>query len=253
MVELDFKLGSKIPNGLATLYAVARIAVKALIDLPGGDGYAGAPFLTQSHFRPNSMSNFEVTGLRLRQRLDPLHDLQLEPARIPQAAVTIILREEIGDAQALIIKRAERPGDHWSGHLALPGGRVDPAKDPDLLATAARETYEEIGVNLLDAAGSRSRFIGQLPLLAPRNPILPPLEITPFVAIAPSQLALQLNHEVAEAFWVSVNQLKREGCSAEFRMQFGEVVKKWPAYPCAGGPIWGITERILTNFLTLLD
>ncbi len=199
------------------------------------------------------MSNFEVISLRLRERLDPLSKLRLESDRIPQAAVTIILREADGDANALIIKRAERPGDHWSGHLALPGGRVDPAEDADLLATAARETLEETGVNLLGDDGSRGRFIGQLPVIATRNPVLPPLEITPFVAVAPPRLALQLNHEVADAFWVSLNQLKREGLSCEFRMQFGEVVQKWPAYPCAGGPIWGITERILTNFLSLLD
>jgi hypothetical protein len=31
------------------------------------------------------------------------------------------------------------------------------------------------------------------------------------------------------------------------------VINKWPAYPSEGGLIWGITERILTNFLSLLD
>jgi hypothetical protein len=31
------------------------------------------------------------------------------------------------------------------------------------------------------------------------------------------------------------------------------VIAKWPAYPSEGGLIWGMTERILTNFLSLLD
>ncbi len=199
------------------------------------------------------MSDFEIIRRRLVERLDPLSDLRIEPDRIPQAAVTIILREERGDAEALIIKRAERPGDHWSGHLALPGGRVDPAKDIDLLATAARETLEEIGVDLLDANGSRSRFIGRLPVIATHNPLLPPLEITPFAAIAPPQFTPQLSDEVAGMFWVSVNRLKCDGLTCEFRMQFGEVIRNWPAYASTGGPIWGITERILTNFLSLLS
>ena len=195
------------------------------------------------------MTDLELLGRQLTERLEPLHALQIESDRIPQAAVTIILREERGAAQALIIKRAERPGDHWSGHLALPGGRVDRDKDADLLATAARETHEEIGMNLLNGG----RFIGRLPVITPTNPFLPRIEIAPFVAIAPVIFATQLNNEVDAVFWVSVSRLKREGCSGEFRMSFGESVQKWPAYPSEGGPIWGITERILTNFLSLLD
>jgi hypothetical protein len=64
---------------------------------------------------------------------------------------------------------------------------------------------------------------------------------------------MQLNYEVNMSYWVSVCQLKREGLSGEFRMKFGDVVKKWPAYPSEGGPIWGITERIITSFLSSLQ
>jgi 8-oxo-dGTP pyrophosphatase MutT (NUDIX family) len=195
------------------------------------------------------MTDFELLCQRLSERLAPLAELQIEPDRIPQAAVTIILREEGGAAQALIIKRAERLGDHWSGHLALPGGRVDPIKDADLLATAAREAYEEVGIDLL-RGGS---FIGRLPAITPNNSLLPRIEIAPFVAIAPAIFSMQLNHEVNMTYWVSVSQLKREGLSSEFRMKFGEVIKKWPAYPSEGGPIWGITERIITSFLSSLQ
>jgi 8-oxo-dGTP pyrophosphatase MutT (NUDIX family) len=195
------------------------------------------------------MTDFELLCQGLSERLAPLAESQIEPDRIPQAAVTIILREEGGAAQALIIKRAERLGDHWSGHLALPGGRVDPIKDADLLATAAREAYEEVGIDLL----SGGSFIGRLPAITPNNSLLPRIEIAPFVAIAPAIFSMQLNHEVNMTYWVSVSQLKREGLSSEFRMKFGEVIKKWPAYPSEGGPIWGITERIITSFLSSLQ
>ncbi len=195
------------------------------------------------------MTEYELIRRQLAARLSPPQGGRLEPERIPQAAVTLILRDQAGAAEALIIKRAERPGDHWSGHLALPGGRAEQAKDTDLLATAARETYEEVGLDLHQGG----EFIGQLPLLAPSTPSLPPLEITPFVALAPPELALRPNHEVAAVFWLPVAHLKLAGLSSEYRLQFGSVVKKWPAYPSAGGPIWGLTERILTNFLSLLD
>src|SRR5262245_18200477 len=194
------------------------------------------------------MSDLEMIRRQLEERLAPPRRLSIEPERVPQAAVTLILREVEGSAHALIIKRAERPGDHWSGHLALPGGRAQTG-DRDLIATAARETYEEVGVDLLDGG----RFIGQLDIVAPTNPRLPRLEIAPFVAIAPIELTLTLSDEVACAFWVSIADLKREGRSSFFSMELGDAIGKWPAYPSEGGPIWGITERILTNFRSLLD
>lgn len=194
------------------------------------------------------MSDFNSIRRQLTARLASFNALAIEPERIPQAAVTLILREVHGATEALIIKRAEREGDPWSGNLALPGGRAQ-ADDRDLLATAARETHEEIGIDL----HSVGEFIGQLPLIAPRNPRLPQIEITPLVAIASPELSFQFSHEVATAFWVSVGQLKREGPSGEYRRQVGSVWQKWPAYPTEQGLIWGITERILTNFLDLLD
>ena len=201
------------------------------------------------------MTDFELIRRQLAERLTPPHRLKIEAERVKQAAVTLILREVLGSTEALIIKRAEYEGDPWSGHLALPGGRAE-AQDEDLLATAARETREEIGIDLFDAAspnGMRSRFIGQLPLIAPRNPGLPKIEITPLVALAPPNLALELSHEVESAFWVSVNQLKREGLSATYFLHHENLIIKRPAYPTESGLIWGITERILTSFLELLD
>jgi 8-oxo-dGTP pyrophosphatase MutT (NUDIX family) len=208
-----------------------------------------ALFVLSTSIAIKPMIDFALLRQQLSERLAPLAELRIEPDRIPQAAVTIILREEEGAAQALIIKRAERPGDHWSGHLALPGGRVDPLRDADLLATAAREAYEEVGIDLLNGGS----FIGRLPVITPNNILLPRIEITPFVAIAPAIFSMQLNHEVDMSYWVSVCQLKREGLSGEFRMKFGDAVKKWPAYQSAGGPIWGITERIITSFLSYLQ
>lgn len=197
------------------------------------------------------MTDFEL--LRRRLAAPPeLPSLQIEPERVPQAAVVLILRQAQETLEALIIKRAERAGDPWSGHLALPGGRAETV-DADLLATAWRETYEEIGLDLLNGVDGRNSFLGQLPLLAPRNPRLPRIEITPFVALAPPVLRLRLSREVDDVFWISLDQLKREGHASEHQMQFGAVVKTWPAYASSGGPIWGITERILTGFLALLD
>ena len=41
------------------------------------------------------------------------------------AGVAVVLRVNDGEEQVLLIKRAERKDDPWSGQIAFPGGRVD--------------------------------------------------------------------------------------------------------------------------------
>jgi 8-oxo-dGTP pyrophosphatase MutT (NUDIX family) len=194
------------------------------------------------------MNDFEIIRQQLSCCLPSLENLKIEPERVPQAAVSLILRSQDERAELLIIQRAENPRDRWSGHLALPGGRADKS-DTDLLATAARETYEEVGIDLL--AGGR--FVGRLGTLSPNNPRLPRIEITPLVAFAPPECLLRLSYEVSAAFWVPVGELKRQGRASVFKLMIEGAEHQWPAYPSERGPIWGITERILTEFLALLD
>ncbi|HEX8355636.1 MAG TPA: CoA pyrophosphatase, partial [Pyrinomonadaceae bacterium] len=173
-----------------------------------------------------------------------------------RAAVALVLRGGAEGAEMLVIKRSEAERDHWSGHLALPGGRAEP-EDESLEATAVRETLEEVGLNL--RAGGE--VLARLGTVAPQSPYAPRISVTPFVAVAPREYharaaapkTLELSGEVAAAFWVPVDELKRGGRSAVFRMAFAGVEREWPAYPSQHGVIWGITERILTEFLSLVD
>jgi len=64
---------------------------------------------------------------------------------------------------------------------------------------------------------------------------------------------LVLSEEVAAAFWVPVSALRRGGRSEVYKMVFAGVEREWPAYPSEHGPIWGITERILTEFLEMMN
>jgi 8-oxo-dGTP pyrophosphatase MutT (NUDIX family) len=110
--------------------------------------------------------------VRLRQSLAESSPRAEEDSAVLWASVAVVLTPE-PDA-ILLIRRAERKGDPWSGHMALPGGRKS-LSDEDLLATVIRETREEVGVTLRG-----DQLIGCLDDVAPRTPVLPPIAIRPF-------------------------------------------------------------------------
>jgi ADP-ribose pyrophosphatase YjhB (NUDIX family) len=97
-----------------------------------------------------------------------------------RAAVALVLRGGTEGPELLVIKRSEAERDHWSGHLALPGGRAEP-EDESLLATALRETFEEVGIDL--RAGGE--VLARLGTVKPQSPYVPRISVTPFVVAAP--------------------------------------------------------------------
>jgi 8-oxo-dGTP pyrophosphatase MutT (NUDIX family) len=147
----------------------------------------------------------------------------------------------------LLIRRAEREGDRWSGQMAFPGGRWSP-EDHDLLATARRETAEEVGVDLAAA-----RLLGRLDDSAPRSPTLPPIIVTPFVFALDRRQPLSPNHEVAGALWAPLESLLAPGVYRPFHYEALGTRMSFPGYHLDEGTVWGMTERILTPLLELLD
>jgi 8-oxo-dGTP pyrophosphatase MutT (NUDIX family) len=142
--------------------------------------------------------------------------------------------------EVLLIQRADRDGDPWSGQVALPGGRRDPS-DATLQHTAIRETLEETGLDL-DADG---HVLGSLDEMRPRTPVLPPIIVTPFVAVTSFAASLAISDEVAEAFWapwtlfedpLRVDQRPVQVRGAEWLVD---------SYDLGGRVIWGMTERML--------
>jgi 8-oxo-dGTP pyrophosphatase MutT (NUDIX family) len=184
-----------------------------------------------------------LTGrlLRLREHLAPASLSADDDSALVWAAVALIVAPS-PDA-ILLIQRAERPGDPWSGHMALPGGRRDP-EDGDLLATALREAWEEVGISL-----SRETLLGALADVVPRTPTLPPIAVRPFLLAVPSRPTLILNPEVAAATWVSVDELLRPGVHQQVSVDIqGQSREVW-AYVLEAGIVWGMTERILATLL----
>ena len=163
------------------------------------------------------------------------------PDELQWAAVALIV---VPDPDAfLLIRRAERAGDPWSGHLALPGGRRQP-EDADLLATAIRETREEVGVVL-----ERLNFATALEDVVPRTPVLPPIAVRPFVFHLAERPPIVPNPEVAGTAWIELEALRNPDSREEIAFEVRGQRRIFPAYRTAIGPVWGLTERILTLLL----
>ena len=89
------------------------------------------------------------TIVKLRSSLGERRPLEADDeAGVRRAAVALIFHAgEEGSPELLFIKRAEYPGDPWSGQIAFPGGREERG-DASLRETAIRETREETGIDL---------------------------------------------------------------------------------------------------------
>ena len=162
-----------------------------------------------------------------------------------ETAVALILTPGKLGLEALFIRRAERPEDPWSGHIALPGGRRDPG-DADRLATAVRETKEEVDVALPESA-----LLGALDDLAPSTPNLPPLVIRPYVFGLDLRPDARLSDEVAGVMWLPLSKLA--SCEGKAVVPMRGETREVECYAYGGVVIWGLTYRILRGFLTLVD
>lgn len=164
------------------------------------------------------------------------------------AAVSLVLRKG-PELEALLIQRAEAEGDPWSGHMALPGGRRD-FSDPDILHTALRETLEETGV-ALDRIGVP---LGFLDPLMPATRRLPPLSIYPFVfAVPPETRARPTSSEVARVFWTPLRKIFSPQAAGTVRIPLEDAARDFPCIRVGGQVIWGLTYRILRDFLRRLE
>lgn len=165
----------------------------------------------------------------------------LKPASEVQnadAAVALLLKLVNQDFKILLVKRTENPSDPWSGQMAFPGGKCDP-KDRDIRYTVVREAVEETNIDIICGC----RFLGVLENM--RSTVRPKLLVAPFVVLLEHEPTIILNEELEDYVWVSLKKLRK--CEGIAKFPFGEV----PAYIFEGNVIWGLTYRILENFIRI--
>ena len=164
------------------------------------------------------------------------------PARRAAVAIALDLRR---DPRVLLMRRVRHPHDPWSGQVSLPGGGREP-DDADLVATALRETREEVGVDLARDA----TLLGPLiPRLARARGRIVPMDVSPFVFALDREVAPTSSDEAEEAFWLPLDRAVLGELDDVHRYEIGGGVRELPAWRFEERVVWGMTYGILRDFL----
>jgi len=172
----------------------------------------------------------------LRSVLSPVGaPVSTPPPGLRSAGVLVPLRSVGGEVSVVLARRTERV-PHHKGQVCFPGGSRDPA-DRDLLATALRETEEELGIRPEDV----DLLGGMEPV-----PTVTGFFIQPYVARIPGDQMFLLNDfEMAEVFDAPLSLFTDFPRYRAAQTTF--LGKPYQVYflDCGRMTIWGATARIL--------
>ena len=166
-----------------------------------------------------------------------------------RSAVAMILQVREGELHILMIKRADREGDPWSGHMAFPGGRMDKT-DAHGYAVAVRETEEEVGLTL----GPADECIGRLSDINARpHKGAFGMAVSPFVFRLEREVSFSPNYEVAEVVWVPLEFLLDTDNREKMVWEFKGASISMPCYFFGERRIWGLSLMMLDELMDLVE
>ena len=215
---------------------------------------------TDAHLPAVDVARLQADALRERFRTPLAFEPEfagdgrnLRVDRAPaQASVLVPLVARDNDLRVLLTRRTDHLRDH-AGQISFPGGRTE-EHDADAIATALRETEEEVGL-----ARSFVEVIGTLPRYATVTGFV----VTPVVALVQPGFELALDSfEVAEAFEVPLGFLMDPANHRRHQMDTPAGTRHfysmpWDGIAADGQPrqyfIWGATAAMLRNFYRYLS
>lgn len=156
-----------------------------------------------------------------------------------QAAVLVPVTDSRTQPEVVLTKRADHLAYH-SGEVSFPGGKWEDT-DPSLTVTALRESEEEIGlppavvdvINVQRPQFSRSG-----------------MRVTPYVGIIPHEVSLRPNLGELDAIFRVPVEFFLEDRRAQTDIYVRDGQEWWsPVYYYEGYKIWGLTARVLVDFM----
>ncbi len=187
------------------------------------------------------MNNFSIDFIQ--QRISSHRRRTVENNSLVRSAVLVPFVKTNNELSLLFTKRTDTVERH-KGQISFPGG-VEDKNDDSPVATALRESFEEIGVppasvkifGLLSDLQTPSRFLV--------TPVIGYVERLPALCISKDEVAEVLMIPFAEFFDAS----KRR---SEIRMREGEKIEIF-FYDVWKEPIWGATGNIIKELIDLLN
>jgi 8-oxo-dGTP pyrophosphatase MutT (NUDIX family) len=172
----------------------------------------------------------------------------VDPVPSKRAAVAISVRSGVFGPEILMIQRAVRQGDPWSGHMGFPGGRKDESDASDM-ACAKRETREEIGFDL-DIYGE---LVCQLSdVNTGWRADRPEMLVAPFVFKVDSTPVFELNHEVDDTLWVPLSFLLNDANRSRHQWDWRGEVLESDAFTFDDRLIWGLSLMMIDELLQII-
>lgn len=179
----------------------------------------------------------------IRRALSESPKKTIQDPSLTPAGVMLLLYPKDGEYCVLLNKRTNQV-EHHKGEISFPGGSRD-GEDETLLATALRETHEEMGIRPEDV-----EVLGELDDVPTSTSFL----ISTTVGTIPYPYEFQPNeHEVAEVVEVPVQALLGENAVRDEVRIVDEDLVNSPTYAYQGHLVYGATARVLSRFLELLQ
>jgi 8-oxo-dGTP pyrophosphatase MutT (NUDIX family) len=178
-----------------------------------------------------------------------------QPRRLPgrrwvaRCGVVLLMAEHGMAADAapalLLMRRAERAGDPWSGHVSFPGGRVDP-RDPSTRAAALRELQEETGLPMDAPITPMGRLSD---LLTREHGRRRPMVVTPYVYRLPHAVALTPGLEAASLWWEPLHNLVDASLRRTVIWRVAGLPLPFPSIEVNGARLWGLSLMMVNELV----
>ncbi len=169
-----------------------------------------------------------------------------------RSSVAILLSNSHSEdnARLLMIRRAKKKGDPWSGDMGFPGGRFSNVEDKSIYETAIRELYEETGVEVNDGIENIGR-LSELLTRAHEKPV--PMIITPFVFKVNKLPVFKRNTEIEELIWIPLSYFFNQQNRNTMVIKKGKLKWGFPSYIYDKKCIWGLSLAMIDELRNIND